>query len=83
VSSTDAFLYQADRAENVSPTELQKKTVEYVQSKHSKEEAPTMAEYPSDTIGGPLGFAQSGEKIVKRKVTEETIVTHPPSGSGL
>ncbi|KAK0469728.1 uncharacterized protein EV420DRAFT_1496258 [Desarmillaria tabescens] len=64
-----------------SPAELQKRTVEYLTSRHSPEERvePTFALYTRDEVEGPLSSAQGfedqddhAEEVVKRTVQKET-----------
>ncbi|KAJ7364134.1 hypothetical protein DFH08DRAFT_266992 [Mycena albidolilacea] len=49
-----------------SPVDLQKTTVEYIQSRHSPDETNVL-----DQVDGPLSTAQSDEVLV-RKIHEET-----------
>jgi hypothetical protein len=58
---------QADKATG-SPADLQKTTVEYIQSRHSPDEATTLR----DQVDGPLSTAQSDEVLVRKTIHEET-----------
>jgi len=51
-----------------SPSDLQKTTVEYIQSRHSPDEATSIR----DQVDGPLAGAQSDEVLVRKIIHEET-----------
>ncbi|KAF9052522.1 UPF0187-domain-containing protein [Hymenopellis radicata] len=72
---------KADRAEGTgTPLEMQSRTVEYIQARHSPEDrvAPTAAMYSKDIVDGPLGSASGVEdtggpqELVKKTVRQET-----------
>ncbi|KAJ7274329.1 hypothetical protein B0H12DRAFT_1088162 [Mycena haematopus] len=50
-----------------SPGDLQKTTVEYIQARHSPDEAT----YLRDQVDGPLSSAQSDEVLVRKTIHEE------------
>ncbi|KAJ7227256.1 hypothetical protein GGX14DRAFT_418832 [Mycena pura] len=66
-----------------SPDELQKTTIEYIQSRHSPDEAS----YLRDEVNGPLSSAQSDDReshpqvLVKKTVTEEVWKTDKNTAS--
>ncbi|KAJ6513184.1 hypothetical protein C8R45DRAFT_962723 [Mycena sanguinolenta] len=50
-----------------SPSDLQKTTVEYIQSRHSPDEATNLR----DQVDGPLSSAKSDEVLVRKTIHEE------------
>ncbi|KAK0485251.1 hypothetical protein IW261DRAFT_892594 [Armillaria novae-zelandiae] len=79
-TASEAFV-KADRSDNSLPADLQKRTVEYLTSRHSPEERvePTFALYTRDEVEGPLSSAQGfedqddqPETLMKRTVRQET-----------
>ncbi|KAF7374831.1 hypothetical protein MSAN_00369100 [Mycena sanguinolenta] len=56
-----------------SPSDLQKTTVEYIQSRHSPDEAT----YARDQVDGPLSGAQSDEVLVRKTIHEERTEIFP------
>ncbi|KAJ7903432.1 hypothetical protein B0H14DRAFT_940248 [Mycena olivaceomarginata] len=67
LASASEASVKADK-DTESPADLQKTTVEYIQSRHSPDEATTLR----DQVDGPLSAAQSDEVLVRKTIHEET-----------
>jgi len=64
-SASEASL-KADK-DTGAPADLQKTTVEYIQSRHSPDEAY----YLRDQVDGPLSSAKSDDVVVRKTIHEE------------
>ncbi|KAF7336675.1 hypothetical protein MVEN_02102500 [Mycena venus] len=66
-SASEASVKADKAADHGSPGDLQKTTVEYIQSRHSPDEAS----YLRDQVDGPLSSAKSDEVLVRKTIHEE------------